>query len=45
MGEQSRRLVEDKLNWDKITNQYINVYEGLVAGAAGKWIKPEKIRS
>jgi len=26
MGEQSRRLVEDKLNWDNIAEQYVEIY-------------------
>lgn len=30
MGDRGRRLVEDKLNWDKISNQYIDIYEKVV---------------
>lgn len=27
MGEQSRKLVEDKLSWDNIAKQYMEIYE------------------
>jgi len=27
MGEQSRKLIEDKLNWDNIAKQYLEIYQ------------------
>ena len=34
MGRKSRRLVEDKLNWDNIAKQYIRIYQSCLESCA-----------